>query len=107
MAGPPGTTTPGRSGQSKSYHAVTHADGQPGNFKVYEQYHRELRRHDGNYVFAVYKVRDGSFNPFRLTLVHSKPPRLSWHGGGDHRGTGQAKLSIGDVFLSILVPEIK
>lgn len=26
---------------------LKHADGQPGNFKLYEQYHRQLRRNDG------------------------------------------------------------
>ncbi|MDS0478582.1 hypothetical protein [Natrinema sp. 1APR25-10V2] len=41
-----------------------HADGQPGNWKAYREYHEKLR----------------------------------WHGGGDHRGTQQAKISIDAIF---------
>lgn len=76
-----------------------HADGQPGNFKLYHQYHRRLRRNSGEYVFVVYEISGRGINVLRSTLIHSsKLPRLSWHGGGEHRGTKQAKLAIGDVF---------
>jgi len=27
-----------------------------------------------------------------------KLPTALWHGGGDHRGTEQAKVAIGDIF---------
>lgn len=76
-----------------------HSNGQPGNFKLYEKYHRKLRRHDGMYAFAVYKPWGRGIKILRSKVVHSsKVPRLSWHGGGDHRGTQQAKLGIGEVF---------
>jgi len=76
-----------------------HADGQPGNFKLYEAYHRRLRRQDGYYAFAVYKPWGRGVRIQRSQFVHSsKIPRLSWHGGGDHRKTRQAKLAIEDVF---------
>ena len=29
-----------------------HADGQPSNFKIYEEYHARLREADGWYLFA-------------------------------------------------------
>lgn len=76
-----------------------HADGQPGNFKIYEEYHRRLRRRDGEYVFVLYEISGRGINVLRMKLVHSSQlPRLSWHGGGEHRGTKQTKLAIGDVF---------
>lgn len=76
-----------------------HADGQPGNFKLYSTYHRKLRRHDGWYVFVVYRVRGTGVEPLRTKMMHSSQlPRLSWHGGGDHRDAKQSKLAITDVF---------
>ncbi|ELY89685.1 hypothetical protein C485_04285 [Natrinema altunense JCM 12890] len=32
-----------------------HADGQPGDWKVYREYHEKLRRHNGWYCFVVYQ----------------------------------------------------
>lgn len=79
--------------------AYEHADGQPGNFKVYEAYHRKLRRHDGRYVFVVYTPTKRGLRVRRMTMIHSSQlPRLSWHGGGEHRETRQAKIGIGEVF---------
>jgi len=78
---------------------IEHSDGQPGNFKLYRAYHEKLRRHDGWYCFVVYRpTRSG------LTVVNDRMrkaadlPTLRWHGGGDHRGTEQAKVQIDDVF---------
>ncbi len=34
---------------------LKHSDGQPGNFKVYREYHEKLRRADGWYCFVVYR----------------------------------------------------
>lgn len=31
---------------------LEHSDGQPGNFKVYREYHEKLRRADGWYCFV-------------------------------------------------------
>lgn len=76
-----------------------HADGQPGTFKLYREYHEKLRREDGWYAFAVYKVRGKGVTLLDEKMVHSSNiPTLQWHGGGDHRGTEQAKLAIEDVF---------
>jgi hypothetical protein len=36
---------------------VEHADGQPGNFKLYEEYHQTLPENNGRYVFGAYRVR--------------------------------------------------
>ena len=72
-----------------------HADGQPGNFKLYEKYHRKLRRHDGSYAFAVYRPWGRGIRMLQTKFVHSsRIPRLAWHGGGSHRETRQAKLNI-------------
>lgn len=66
-----------------------HADGQPGNWKVYRKYHEKLRRHNGWYCFVIYKPHDRS----ELTILQDKMvrsanlPLLRWHGGGDHRET--------------------
>jgi hypothetical protein len=77
--------------------AVEHADGATGNFKLYETYHRKLGRSDGWYAFAVYR-RD-PFGVLKTKLQrHADLPLLSWHGGGDHRGTRQAKLYPSEVF---------
>lgn len=76
-----------------------HADGQPGNFKIYRQYHEKLQEHGGWYGFAVYRVRGRGTQILETTAVRaSKLPLLRWHGGGEHRESKQAKLSIGDVF---------
>ena len=76
-----------------------HADGNPGTFKVYEKYHRKLRRHDGWYCFGVYRPHGKGIRILKRTKVHSSQlPRLSWHGGGEHRGTRQAKIKIDEIF---------
>jgi len=76
-----------------------HADGQPGNWKVYREYHEKLRRHDGWYCFVVYRPHGRSgCTVLRDKMVRSSDlPLLRWHGGGDHRGTEQAKISIDSV----------
>jgi hypothetical protein len=75
-----------------------HADGQPGTFKLYREYHEKLQDEGGVYVFAAYRIR----GPGVEVLAHdrraaSRLPTLRWHGGGDHRGTQQAKVNIRDV----------
>lgn len=71
------------------------ADGRPGRFKIYESYHRKLRQNGGYYVLAVYRARGPAAEIVRSTMRHSsRLPRLSWHGGGDHRDTRQAALSV-------------
>ena len=75
-----------------------HADGQPGNFKLYEKYHRKLRRQDGSYAFAVYKPWGRGIRILQTKFAHSSQiPRLAWHGGGSHRETRQAKLNISKI----------
>jgi len=72
-----------------------HADGQPGTFKLYDQYHERLREANGWYVFAPYRVRGRGVEVLRWEMRHSsRLPRLDWHGGGDHRDARQAKLTI-------------
>ena len=79
---------------------LEHSDGQPGNFKIYRDYHDKLRRADGWYCFVVYRPHGRS----GCTIVKDKMvkstnlPLLRWHGGGDHRGTEQTKIAIADVF---------
>lgn len=78
---------------------LEHSDGRPGNFKIYEEYHRKLRRRDGRYVFAVYRPHGRGVRILKSKMVHSSQlPRLSWHGGGEHRDSRQSKLEIGEVF---------
>ncbi|NIC01083.1 hypothetical protein [Halobacterium sp. R2-5] len=72
-----------------------HADGPPGNFKIYREYHEKLQQNSGVYLFAAYRVRGRGVQ----VLAHgrrraSRLPTMRWHGGGDHRGTEQAKISI-------------
>jgi len=79
--------------------AHKHADGQPGNFKVYKQYHSKLLRAGGMYGFAVYRRRGTGTQILKTKAVAaSSLPMLHWHGGGDHRDTKQAKIAISDVF---------
>ena len=78
--------------------ALEHADGQPGTLKIYERYHRKLRANDGKYVLAVYQKRGRGLRVVASVKLHSsRLPRLSWHGGGSHRGTRQAKIPVGFV----------
>jgi hypothetical protein len=77
----------------------THADGNPGNFKVYREYHDRLQSEGGRYGFAVYRIRGRGCQVLKTTTVPaSRLPQVRWHGGGDHRGTEQAKIAIADVF---------
>jgi len=79
---------------------VERADGQPGNFKIYRQYHDRLRRADGWYCFVVYRPHGRS----GCTVLDDKMvragdlPLIRWHGGGDHREMQQAKLGIDELF---------
>ena len=78
---------------------MEHRDGQPGTFKLYERYHRRLRAAGGFYLFVVYRPQGRGIEIKRMALSHSSQvPRLSWHGGGDHRSTRQAKVQIGEIF---------
>nr|WP_256394220.1 hypothetical protein [Natronoarchaeum rubrum] len=78
---------------------VEHADGQPGNFKIYRQYHDRLRRADGWYCFVVYRPHGRS----GCTVLEDKMvragdlPLVQWHGGGAHRNTQQAKIDISEI----------
>lgn len=79
--------------------AYEHADGTPGNFKIYRKYHEKLQAAGGRYAFAVYRIRGRGAQVVRATSIPaSRIPTVSWHGGGDHRDTQQAKLAIDDVF---------
>jgi hypothetical protein len=79
--------------------AHRHADGQPGTFKIYREYHEKLQAVGGRYGFAVYRKRGTGAQVLKTTsIAASRLPTLQWHGGGDHRGTEQAKLAITDVF---------
>ncbi|ELZ19370.1 hypothetical protein C477_08528 [Haloterrigena salina JCM 13891] len=49
------------------------------------------------YGFAVYRKRGRGTQILKTTAVAaSRLPTLGWHGGGDHRDTKQAKISISD-----------
>lgn len=78
-----------------------HADGQPGTFKLYDQYHEQLRAANGWYVFATYRVRGAGIEVLKSAMRHSsRLPRLHWHGGGDHRNARQTKIDIQEIFSS-------
>ena len=77
----------------------THADGQPGNFKIYRKYHRKLVDAGGRYGFAVYRIRGRGCQVLATTTrPASRLPAVTWHGGGDHRDTQQAKIPVGALF---------
>jgi len=79
--------------------AHRHADGNPGNFKVYRAYHEKLQEYGGKYAFAVYRKRGTGTQILKTRAVAaSRLPLLRWHGGGDHRGTEQAKIDISAIF---------
>ena len=78
--------------------AHRHADGNPGNFKIYEKYHAKLQQQGGWYGFAVYRRRGTGTQILKTTAVRaSKLPTLRWHGGGSHRDSRQGKLGIEDI----------
>ncbi len=79
--------------------AHKHADGNPGNFKVYKKYHEKLQKNGGRYGFAVYRIRGRGCQVLKMKSVDAgNLPLLRWHGGGSHRNSKQAKIAIGDVF---------
>lgn len=74
------------------------ADGQPGTFKIYREYHERLQSAGGVYVFAAYRIRGRGVQVLAYGQRRtSRLPTVRWHEGGDHRGTQQAKLAIADV----------
>ncbi|EMA34377.1 hypothetical protein [Haloarcula japonica] len=76
-----------------------HADGQPGTFKLYDQYHEQLRSANGWYVFGVYRIYGLGVNVLEWEMRHSsRLPELDWHGGGDHRDARQAKIQFSQLF---------
>lgn len=79
--------------------AWRHADGQPGNFKVYKAYHAKLVRAGGWYGLAVYRKRGTGCQVLKTKAVRaSSLPVRRWHGGGAHRDSKQGKIAISDVF---------
>lgn len=78
--------------------AHRHADGQPGNFKIYQKYHEKLQQAGGRYGFAVYRKRGRGTQILKVTTVAaSRLPTVRWHGGGSHRDSSQGKLGISEV----------
>jgi len=76
-----------------------HADGHPGTFKLYDQYHEKLRAANGWYVFAPYRVRGRGIQVLDWEIRHSsRLPNLYWQGGGKHRDAQQAKIKIKRMF---------
>lgn len=77
-----------------------HADGKPGNWKAYREYHEKPRRYDGWSCFVVFRPHERS----GYTILRDKRVRASdvsllrWHNSGDYRGTEQAKISIDTSF---------
>ncbi|WP_420182135.1 hypothetical protein ACNO8S_14100 [Haloarcula sp. KBTZ06] len=75
-----------------------HADGQPGTFKLYDQYHEKLRAANGWYVFVSYRVCGLGVKVLKSEMRHSsRLPKLNWHGGGKHRDAQQAKIAIDEI----------
>lgn len=67
----------------------THADGQPGNFKIYDEYHEHLRSEGGYYVFALSSNRTGGRNAILgdATLVTAATIERTWRRRPSERET--------------------
>lgn len=78
---------------------ATRADGSAGRFRVFEQYHDELQRRGGRYVFVAYQPRGRGITVHRMKRIHaSQLPGATWYGAGGHRDSQQRKLSIPQIF---------
>jgi len=64
-----------------------HANGQPGNFKVYDKYH--FRSYGGltGGTYSFHTGREGrGIHVIAMEIRHSsRLPRLERHGGGEHQ----------------------
>lgn len=76
------------------------ADGSPGRFRIFEDYHDRLARADGWYCFGSYRVRGTGVEIVAMTMTRARALRLAssdFYGAGGHRDSRQIKLRIDEV----------
>jgi hypothetical protein len=73
----------------------------PGEFYVFDSPHQWLRRHDGYYVFAVYRFRGSGVQVLDSKRVHaSNLPYFTFHQSG-HTGRNndrEARFKVSEIF---------
>ena len=78
---------------------ASRSSGQPGKFRVFEEYHRILERHEGWYCFVVYRPRGQGVQIVESKMVRARDlPNPGWYGAGGHRDSRQTKVPIRAVF---------
>lgn len=73
------------------------ASGSPGRFRIFEDYHRQLARADGWYVFGAYRPRGRGVEIVSMTMTRARALRLEaseFYGAGGHRDSRQIKLDL-------------
>ncbi|WP_135533250.1 hypothetical protein [Halostella pelagica] len=72
-----------------------------GEFYVFEEPHQWVRRHDGYYVFAVYRFRGRGVQVLKTKRVHaSNLPHFSFHQSGhpDRNHDREARFKVSQIF---------
>jgi hypothetical protein len=57
-------------------------DGQPPRLRIFEEPHQELRRFDGYYGFALYRIRGNGIQLLQTNSVRARAVRLQWGTSG-------------------------
>jgi hypothetical protein len=77
---------------------LNRASGQTGRFRLFEDYHRKLRRDGGIYVFVTYRAVGRGIAVDETRSVDAKDVQVRWYGAGGHRDSRQVKLPVHEVF---------
>lgn len=77
---------------------LNRASGQSGRFRLFEEYHRNLRRDGGIYVFVKYRAAGAGIAVENMRSVEAADVRVRWYGAGGHRDSRQTKIAVSDIF---------
>ena len=75
------------------------ANGSPGRFRLFREYHDRLVEANGYYCFVVYRPRGRGIEVLKTRMTKARGlPMSTWYGAGGHRSSEQTKLPIEVVF---------
>lgn len=77
---------------------LNRASGQIGRFRLFEDYHRKLRRNGGIYVFVCYRAAGAGIAVEDTRSVEAKDVQVRWYGAGGHRDSRQVKIPVSKLF---------
>lgn len=77
---------------------LNRASGRTGRFRIFREYHQQLDREGGYYVFVAYRRSGRGISVVRMRSVEADALTMNWYQGTHHRNSRERKLTIEQVF---------